>query len=107
MLYMFLIVGCLYSNYMVASEKPLLDTTQNKECYDKILDERVKDSKQRAKYNDGYLVMSFGIMPISEVYVMMPAGNKGCFISVSYRQAVEIQAALDKHKKSIEDDIKF
>ncbi len=51
MLYMFLIAACLCSNYMVASEKQ--DQIKNKACYDKLLDDKIKNPEARAKYAEG------------------------------------------------------
>ncbi len=104
MLYIFFAIACVFSNYMIASEKPF-DTTQNKEYYDKLLDDQIKDPVERAKYNKGYVVQSFGIIPLEELQVMV--GVEGCMVSLPYHQAVEIQAALDKNKKNVEDDIKL
>jgi len=84
MLYIFFVIACVFSSYMVASEQPWLDTKQNKEYYDKLLDERIKDPVQRAKYNDGYVVLDVGgqyIIPVSELEVAVPVGNDGCFMS--------------------------
>lgn len=85
---------------MVASESP-----KNKEHYDKIINNEIKDPVERAKYNNGYMVSSFGIIPLDELQVMV--GVEGCMTTLPYHQAVEIQAALDKNKKNIEDDIKL
>src|SRR6185369_4178919 len=102
MLYIFLIAACLCSNYMVASEKlDKLDTKQNKEYYDKIIAERIKDPVERAKYDEGYFVVEgVGIIPISEAPVMVPVGNGG-FMTFPYHQAKPILEAMEKNKQEM------
>jgi hypothetical protein len=99
-LYVFLMAACLCSNYMVASEKLGIKPDQNKAYYDKLLDDRIKDPAERAKYNEGYVVMSFGILPISEVYIPVSIGNDGCFMSFPINHPIHKE--LEERKRNSE-----
>ena len=109
MLYIFFAIACVCSNYMIASEKQ--DKTDNKAYWDKILDDRVKDPAERAKYAEGYVVVGEGrgkfAIPISEVPVMVPVGSDGCFMSFPYPQAMSMLATMEKNKQEMENQNKL
>ena len=59
MLYIFFAITCLCSSYMIAMETEQQGgQVKNKEYYDKILDDKIKDPQKRARYEkEGYTVV--------------------------------------------------
>lgn len=95
MLYIFFAIACVCSNYMIASEKEQQDKVIRKAQYDKIISDKIKDDKERAKYNEGYIVISDGhIIPYPEIH--LPIGNENCFMSFPIEQynKIMIEAEL-------------
>jgi len=81
MLYAFFVIACLCSNYMVAMQNEQ-QRKAAKMYYDKIISDRIKDDKERAKYEEGYIIVADNvIIPYSEISVMVPIGKDGCFMS--------------------------
>lgn len=84
MLHIIFALACLCSHYAVASEKEQSDKIAKKAYYDKLISE-IKDEKVRADYEKGYIVLGEGddihIIPYSEIYLPVPIGNEGNFMS--------------------------
>jgi hypothetical protein len=106
MLYIFFAIACVCSSFIAASEKELQEKAIKKAQYDKILDERIKDPVERAKYAEGYTVLrdedgnDISIKPLSEVYVGVPIldakDNAVGFMSFPYPIAKELNDKIEK-----------
>lgn len=95
MIYVFLIAASLCSHYMIASEKEQQDQLSKKAHYNKIISE-IKDDKERAKYEEGYIVVDDNfIMPYSEIPVSVPVGKEGNFMTLPYHQAMLFNGAMN------------
>lgn len=103
MLYVFFVVACLCSNYMVAMNKEQQERADQRIYCDKLISE-IKDDKERAQYKDGYIVLDNAfIVPSSEFYIAVPIGKDGCFMSLPYSQAMPILEDI-KNKEEMKNN---
>ena len=66
---------------MLAMQDEQRDKVRDKMHYDKII-AQIKDDKERAKYDEGYMVVADNvIIPYSEIQIMVPVGKNGSFMS--------------------------
>jgi hypothetical protein len=99
MLYAFFVFACLCSNYIIAMQNER-DSVKNKVYYDERI-AQIKDDKERAKYEKGYIVVADHLIPYSEIQVMVPVGKDGCFMSFPIDDPIHRELEKQAMEKTI------
>jgi len=100
MLYVFFVIACLFSNYMIAMQNDNVRLIENQA--NEVVNS--KDHREIAKEigwdKEGYIVVGDNgfMIPLSALYVAVPIGNDGGFMSLPHKQATSIVKDIEKRE---------